>query len=144
MATLIVAAYALAVDVSWLYRFAVTSDGGPWGCHGLISPWRRLCDWLGGGRPYPPSQLLMWYEWRELVTLAGFSPLLGAIFFVTVRALGAFRWRFRLRTALLVVALAALEWTAVRDSWRTVEIWELDQMRSGSIYSLDTWIWGVD
>jgi hypothetical protein len=139
---------AFALDVSWLYRFAVREGCPPHCCFMLPSPWDRLSDWLERGRYYPLADMLCRYEWRELVVLLGAAVVLAVILFVMLRRLDAFRWRFRTRTALLVVALAAFQWTGVRGFWERVDAWEEVQLRSGSLLEygccLDTWIWGQD
>jgi hypothetical protein len=138
-------ANALAVDLSWLYRFATREACPPIrSCLGYPSPWDRLRDWLGRCRLGELPSLLFLYESRELITLLGLALILALGLFFTLRWLGAFRWRFRFRTVLLVVALSAFEWETIRELWAAVDSWEFTQMKNGLICCLDTWIWGDD
>jgi hypothetical protein len=137
---------ALAVDLSWLYRFATREPCPPIrSCLGWPTPWERFHEWLGRGRlaERPP---LCWftYESREFITLLGPVPILVAALTCALWRLGAIRGTFRVRTALLAVALLAFEWAAIRELWTAVDAWEAARIRDGSLCCLDTWIWGED
>jgi hypothetical protein len=146
MAFAFLATNALAVDLSWLYRFAIREPNPPIrSCFGWPSPWERLCDSLGRGRIDELPHLLMFhYESRELVSLLVPAPILALALFYSLRGLGAFRVRFRLRAVLVAVAFSAFEFEAIRYLWGAVDAWEYSQQQYDPRWSYDTWIWGDD
>ena len=146
VAFVLLAITVLAVDLSWLYRFATREPCPPIrSCLGWHSRWERFHEWLGRGRLTEWPHLCWFnYESRELISLLGPIPILVAALTCSLRRLGAIRWTFRVRTALLAVALVAFEWAAIREFWTAVDAWEAARIRDGSICCLDTWIWGED
>jgi len=146
MAFAFLAANALAVDLSWLYRFAIREPNPPIrSCFGWPSPWERLCDSFGRGRVDELPRLMIFnYESRELITLLVPAPVLAVGLFCSLRSLGAFRGRIRLRAVLVAVALSSFEFEAIRGLWGAVDAWEYSQQQDDPFWSYDTWIWGDD
>jgi hypothetical protein len=147
----LVVANALAINLCWLYRFGTTEacPTHPRSCLGWFTPWERLVDTIKTCRlertlPNLDSRVLFRYEWREFASLASVAAVLMVAMFVILRGLEVVPWRLRLRTMLLLVALAAVEFQAIRELWSAVDAWEFRQMRKGSICCIDTWIWGDD
>src|SRR4051812_33158071 len=134
----------LMVDLLWLYRFAVVNDveHPDSRCVSLMigPPWERLRDQIVRDATSAASSPLLAYERRELATIIVSAAFLAGGLVLCCRAIGPFRWSCRLNTAIVAVAILAVETRAICEIWRC---WDFRYQR-GATDTLQSWVWGEE
>lgn len=114
-------ANALALDLLWLYQLATTPIGTG-GCGPAVLPWIFIRWPIDRGERL--SDLLAKFEFRE----AGILIVLAVVFSIglarTLWRLGRPSLAWRLRTAMLSIAILAVEWAGGVWAWEVKDRWE--------------------
>jgi hypothetical protein len=138
-------AFVFGIDLLWLYRFAGVNDVDVGRCAVLEigPPWERMRTtaaralWSPGSKSSELDELLP-YEKRELMIVVGLAALLACGLLLSCRTLVPLHRRFRLRTAMLALAVLALQANVMRTPW---DFWEFRYLR-GFTDTLQGFIWG--
>jgi len=115
----VVIAVALGISALGLcHALTVTYHMG--GCWVGPPPWKRLCEWLRQGR-FPLSVFLDSHERNWLVSNAISVTVLGGLLAWSIRAHGSLRFRLRVRTLMIVIAVVSFVCLGGQQVW---DMWE--------------------